>query len=69
MNGQREIRCPQCGGTELDSDRLTTWGAQDQIFFGSQLFRKSRLVGYACNDCDYVFLYRKRTEEVSDSDA
>ncbi len=68
MNGKLEVKCPQCGGTELECDRLTTWGAQDQIFFGSKLFSKSRLLCYACNNCDYVFLYRKRNEEDSDSD-
>lgn len=57
MKSKEDMKCPYCGGRELEVANLgnpfTAW----PVTFGSQFFRKKELEACACKTCGFVSLF------------
>jgi uncharacterized Zn finger protein len=56
MKTQQNLKCPQCGCSELDCRELGIKGSRWAVTFGREPFKKEKLLAYACGECGFVFL-------------
>jgi len=55
MADEADLKCPRCGGHNLESRELGIRGVFWRVAFGSG-FGKEDIVAHACRECRFVFL-------------